>query len=156
MNPAALMRLTVTTPLAIIADVANVTHLRAEDDTGAFGVLHGHADFLTALAISVVSWRDVDGIEHHMAVRGGMLSVSGGATITIATREAIAGDDLQRLETEVLASLQRRNEAEITARTDAQRLYLAAIRQIYRLSSTDRPAPAQRLGRPMTHAGLES
>ena len=35
-----------------------MSHLRAEDDTGAFGILPGHADFLTVLAVSVVTWRD--------------------------------------------------------------------------------------------------
>jgi F-type H+-transporting ATPase subunit epsilon len=126
------MKLAVTTPLAIITDVDNIAHLRAEDETGAFGILPGHADFLTALAISVVSWRDQAGGEHHLAVRGGMLSVEGGNSIAIATREAIAGDDLHQLETEVVASFRRGLEEEKAARADAQRLYLAAIRQICR------------------------
>lgn len=150
------MNLTVSTPLAIVAKADNVVHVRAEDDTGAFGILHGHADFLTALAISVVSWRDKSGAEHHIAVRGGMFAVSGGNTITIATREAVADDDLHRLEAEVLASFQRRNEEEVTAHTDAQRLYLAAIRQIYRFLRPDRPGSAPRLVGPATQGGLES
>ena len=150
------MNLTVTTPLAIITKAENVAHVRAEDDTGAFGILRGHADFLTALAISVVSWRDDRGAEHHIAVRGGMLAVSAGNMITIATREAVADDDLHRLETEVLASFQRRNEEEVAARTDAQRLYLAAIRQIYRFLRPERPGPGPRLARPVSPEALES
>ena len=126
------MRLTVTTPLAIIIDAKDVTHVRAEDETGAFGILAGHADFLTALAISVVSWRDAQEAQHHVAVHGGMLEVRGGKTIAIATREAVPGDDLHQLETEVLARLRRQLAEEQAARKDAQRLYLAAIRQICR------------------------
>ena len=72
------MKLTVTTPLAIVTEADDVAHLRAEDDSGAFGILPGHADFLTALSLSVVSWRDRRGTEHHLAVRGGMLEVRGG------------------------------------------------------------------------------
>ena len=49
------MRLIVTTPLAVIADASDITHLRAEDETGAFGILPGHADFLTALSVSVAT-----------------------------------------------------------------------------------------------------
>jgi len=124
------MRLTVTTPLAVVADVDGVAHLRAEDETGAFGILPGHADFLTALTVSVVTWRDDQGVERHLAVRRGMLSVLNGQTITIATREAIVDDDLHRLRTEVLTAFNRRAEEEQTSRADAQRLYLAAIRQI--------------------------
>ena len=135
------MRLIVTTPLAIIADASDVAHLRAEDETGAFGILPGHADFLTALSVSVATWRNRTGAEHHIAVRSGMLEVRDGDTITIATREAIASDDLHHLGTEVLATFRRQTEEERSARTDAQRLYLAAIRQIYRFLKSER-APA--------------
>lgn len=127
------MRLAVTTPLAIVVDVDGVRHLRAEDETGAFGILPGHADFLTVLCTSVVSWRAGDGIEHHVALRGGTLEVRGGQTIAIATREAVAGDDLQQLESQVLATFRRKAEQEQTARADAQKLYVAAIREISRL-----------------------
>ena len=126
------MRLSVATPLAIVIEAGDVAHLRAEDDTGAFGILPGHADFLTALAVSVATWRDDRGIEHHVALRGGMLEVRDGSTIAIATPEAVAGDDLERLESEVLAKFRRQLVEEQAARTDAQRLYLAAIRQIVR------------------------
>ena len=132
------MRLTVATPLVIVVEVGDVVHLRAEDDTGAFGILPGHADFLTALAVSVASWRDDRGAEHHVAVRGGMLEVRGGNTIGVATPEAVAGDDLQRLETEVLAKFRLQLVEEQAARTDAQRLYLAAIRQIARFLRAER------------------
>jgi F-type H+-transporting ATPase subunit epsilon len=56
----------------------------------------------------------------------------------------------------VLANFRRRSEEEVIARTDAQRLYLAAIRQIYRFLRPDRPAPAARLVRPASQVGLES
>ena len=126
------MRLSVVTPLAIVIEVGDVAHLRGEDATGAFGILPGHADFLTALAVSVATWRDDRGIEHHVALRGGMLEVRDGNTIAIATPEAVVGDDLHGLETEVLAKFRRQLVQEQAARTDAQRLYLAAIRQIAR------------------------
>ena len=132
------MRLSVATPLAIVIEVSDVAHLRAEDDTGAFGILPGHADFLTALVVSVASWRDEQGFEHYVAVRGGMLEVRDGSTIAIATPEAIPSDDLQRLETEVLARFRRQLVEEQAARTDAQRLYFAAIRQIARLLRAER------------------
>ncbi|MBS0579646.1 MAG: F0F1 ATP synthase subunit epsilon [Proteobacteria bacterium] len=132
------MRLSVATPLAIVVDVNDVAHLRAEDDTGAFGVLPGHADFLTVLSVSVATWRDHAGRENHVALRRGTLEVRGGDSIRIATREAVADDDLARLETEVLTSFRRRAEEEAKARVDAQRLYLAAIRQICRFLKPER------------------
>ena len=135
------MRLTIATPLAIVIEASNVAHLRAEDDTGAFGILPGHADFLTALSVSVASWRDDRGAEHHVAVRGGMLEVRGGEAITIAAPEAVTGDDLRQLESEVLARFHRQLAGEQAAHSDAQRLYLAAIRQIARFLRDER-APA--------------
>jgi F-type H+-transporting ATPase subunit epsilon len=133
------MKLTVTTPLAIVVEAGDVAHLRAEDETGAFGILPGHADFLTTLVVSVASWRDVQGVEHHVAVQGGVLEVRDGGAIAIATAEAVPGDDLQRLESEVIARFRRRIAEEQTARTDARRLYLAAVRQICRNLRPGRP-----------------
>jgi F-type H+-transporting ATPase subunit epsilon len=135
------MRLIVTTPLAIVVEADDVAHLRAEDETGAFGILSGHADFLTALTVSVASWRDDRGTERHVAVRGGMLEVRGGNAIAIASPEAVSGDDLHQLESEVLTRFRRQLAEEQAARTDAQRLYLAAIRQIVRFLRAER-APA--------------
>ena len=132
------MKLSVTTPLAIVVEVDDIRHVRAEDATGAFGILPGHADFLTALEVSVVSWRDREGVEHHVAVHGGMLAVRDGRSITIATREAVADDDLRHLEAEVLTRFRRRLAEEQEARKDAQRLYLAAIHRICRLLRPDR------------------
>jgi F-type H+-transporting ATPase subunit epsilon len=86
----------------------------------------------------VVSWRNAEGAQQHIAVRGGMLEMIGGDRIAIATREAIVGDDLHRLETDVLGAFRHGREEERTARVDAQRLYLAAIRRICRVLRSER------------------
>jgi len=125
------MRLSIATPFEVIVDAEDVAHVRAEDATGAFGILPGHAAFVTALAVSVASWRDRQGAEHHVALRGGLLRVSDD-TVDVASPEALAGDDLHHLETEVLVAFRRQLAEEQAARTDAERLYLAAIREIYR------------------------
>lgn len=127
------MRLTVDTPLATIVSADDVRHVRAEDASGAFGILPGHADFLTALAISVLTYRDATGREHYVAVRGGMLRASAGKRVVVATPEAVASDDLHRLEPDVLERFRRELEEERAARTDAERLRLAALRQIIHL-----------------------
>lgn len=124
------MRLNVSTPLAVVVDSDDVAHVRAEDESGAFGIMTGHADFLTVLAISVVTWRDQGGAEHHVAVRGGLFEVRGGGSVVIATKEAVRCDDLHHLETEVLAAFRRAVEEDRAARVDAERLYISAVRQI--------------------------
>ena len=72
------MRLLITTPLEVVADDDDVAAARAEDDSGGFGILAGHADFLTCLPISIVGWRHADGGRRYCAVRRGVLTVRGG------------------------------------------------------------------------------
>jgi len=137
----------VATPLAIVLEADGVVHVRAEDATGAFGILAGHADFVTVLATSVVSWRDQRGIDHHIAVRGGVLKVQQGRTVAIDTREAVLGDDLQQLESDVLVVFKRRVSEEQVARADERRLYLAAVGQIIRYLRPDgRPGVGESAG----------
>jgi len=124
------MRLLITTPTAIAVDEPDVTSVRAEDDSGSFGILRGHQDLLTALNVSIVSWRDADNRVHYCAVRRGVLSVTDGSEIAIATREAIPGDDLDRLEEVVLSQFRERSETERASRTRSLQLQMKAIRQI--------------------------
>jgi F-type H+-transporting ATPase subunit epsilon len=124
------MRLLITTPTAIVVDESDASSVRAEDDSGSFGILGGHADLLTALNISIVSWHVANKRVRYCAVRRGVLSVTGGAEIAIATREAIAGDDLDRLEEIVLDEFRERSETERASRTESLQLRMKAIRRI--------------------------
>jgi F-type H+-transporting ATPase subunit epsilon len=124
------VRLRISTPLAVVVDADGIVSLRANDATGSFGIMPGHADFLTSLAISVVSWHGRDGTPHYCAVRHGVFTVTGGQDIAIATREAVAGDDLATLDETVLARFRADTEAERAERVDSTRLQLNAIRRI--------------------------
>jgi F-type H+-transporting ATPase subunit epsilon len=134
------MRLVITTPLNLVADIGDVVHVRAEDETGSFGILEHHAEFLTALVASVVSWRQASGREGHCAVRGGVLSVSGGK-VAIATRQAILGDDLGQLADKVVAELKRNAEQEEAAWVHSAGMRLRVLRELSR--STAPPNGAQ-------------
>jgi F-type H+-transporting ATPase subunit epsilon len=126
------VRLRIITPLAVVVDEEGIRSLRAEDATGSFGILPRHADFLTSLAISVVSWESSARTPHYCAVRRGVLSVIAGREIAIATREAVAGDDLATLDETVLGRFRADIEAERTEHVESTRLQLNAIRQIMR------------------------
>lgn len=128
------MRLVVTTPFDVVIDREDVAYVRAEDATGAFGILPRHADMLTALTVSVVTWRDHSGREHHVAVREGMLEVRGGESVAIATREAVPGDDLEQLVDQAIARFYSAAEEERASRKASEQLYLNAIRRIYEIS----------------------
>lgn len=126
------MRLTITTPLAVLVDADGIASIRAEDASGAFGILPGHDDFLTVLQPSVLSYGDRQGRLHHVALRGGVLTICGGSLVQVATREAYAGDDLDALEATLRYSVTEAHESELEARTEAARLQFAAIRHIQR------------------------
>ena len=133
------MRLLITTPTAVVIDDPDVVAVRAEDESGCFGILGGHADFLTALTVSVVAWRLSNDSRRFCAVRRGVLSVSRGTQVLIGTRQALVGDDLDHLEHVVLANFRNNVEAERTARTATLQLQMKAIRQIVRYLRPERP-----------------
>src|ERR1700739_3720912 len=120
------MRLRIVTPLSVVVDEDGVLLVRAEDATGSFGILPRHADFLTSLAISVLSWESRNRTRHYCAVRRGVLSVAGGHDVTVATLEAGPGDDLLTLDQTVLTRFQADIEIERTERVESARLHLNA------------------------------
>lgn len=124
------MRLVITTPTAIVADIADATAIRAEDDSGSFGILDGHADFLTVVSISILRWRRADGSETYCAHRRGVFSVNDGHDVRLAVREAVIGSDLEQLEGAVLSRFRQAAEEEQSARAESLRLQMTAIRRI--------------------------
>jgi len=122
------MRLRIVTPLSVVVD-ENAESLRGQDASGSFGIRPGHAPFLTALAISILSWKTA-GIERFCALRGGVLTVTGGSTVAIATREAVPGDDLATLDAEVLTRFQTDADEERVEHVETMRLQMNAIRQM--------------------------
>jgi F-type H+-transporting ATPase subunit epsilon len=125
------VKLLITTPLEVAVETEDLVHVRAEDASGTFGLQPRHAALVTALVVTVVTWRQRDGSERHCAVRGGVLSVSGDV-VSIATREAVVGTDLLQLEGEVLARFRHASEQTALARVDTERMRAAAIRIIQR------------------------
>ena len=125
------LHLTISTPAGVLADRDDVTAVRAEDPSGSFGVLPGHADFLTVLGASVLRWRDARGA-HFCALGGGVLSVASGQRVRIACRQGVVGDDLAALERDV--ATMRASELDEARRTRAAQtqLHARAIRQIMR------------------------
>jgi F-type H+-transporting ATPase subunit epsilon len=124
------MKLRIVTPLDVAVDEDGVTALRAEDATGGFGILPGHADFLTSLVTGVVRWTAQDGVRKYCAVRRGQLSVTGGSMIDITTREAVTGSDLAGLQQQVVARFEAARQSEQAEKVSSTQLELNAIRHI--------------------------
>jgi F-type H+-transporting ATPase subunit epsilon len=135
------MHLMITEPTQVVVDRDDVVSVRAEDASGSFGILTGHADLITALTPSVVAWRQEDGTQGWCAVRRGVLSVRAGHEVAIATRQAQCGDDLASLEQAVAARFRTEQDADRQARVAATRLHTAAIREIIRALRPDGHGP---------------
>jgi F-type H+-transporting ATPase subunit epsilon len=131
------MHLTITEPTQVVVDAADVVSVRAEDASGSFGILPGHADLITALSPSVVAWRHADGRQGWCAVQRGVLSVHAGSEVAIATRQAQCGNALAALEQAVLERSHAEQDAERRARVTATKLHTAAIREIIRALRPD-------------------
>jgi F-type H+-transporting ATPase subunit epsilon len=120
---AAPLTLTVATPLRVWFDAVEIVSLRAEDESGSFGIRAGHADFVTLLTPSVVRWTCADGTT---------LLVSRGVQISIACREAISGDSLESLEAGVRSRHAEEDDAARRARVEQLQLHARAVRQMLR------------------------
>lgn len=121
------MRLRIVTPLVVVVDT-EADRLRAQDASGSFGIRTGHAPFLTALSLSILRWQ-THGTARFCALRGGVLRVAGN-TVAICTRDAVAGDNLATLDTQVLAQFQADADEERVEHVETMRLQMNAIRQI--------------------------
>jgi F-type H+-transporting ATPase subunit epsilon len=133
------LHLTLTTPGQILVDSGGVEAVRAEDQSGSFGILPGHADLLTVLVPSVVRWRTADSTARFCAVRGGVFAVSSGRNVAIACREGVLGDSLEDLEAKVRTVRAQQLEADRKSRVEQVRQHALAVRQLLRYL---RPNPA--------------
>jgi F-type H+-transporting ATPase subunit epsilon len=142
------LHLTMTTPAQILVESDDVVAVRAEDQSGSFGILPGHADLLTVLVPSVVRWRTADGGARFCAVHGGVFTVSAGRNVAVACREGVVGDSLEDLEAKVRTVRAQQLEADRKARVEQVRLHALAVRQLVRYLHPNPPvaAPVEREG----------
>ncbi|MFP3182428.1 MAG: F0F1 ATP synthase subunit epsilon [Paraburkholderia sp.] len=137
------LHLTIATPAAVLVDSTEVVALRAEDETGSFGILPGHADFLTVLVPCVIRWHGAGQAPHFCAVEGGVLRVADGHSVTIACRDGIRGDTLVALQAGIEAARAKRLDAARRARVEQTRLHAQAVRQLLRYLRPGAPLAAR-------------
>jgi F-type H+-transporting ATPase subunit epsilon len=106
-------RLRIVTPLSITEREA--THIRLKDASGFFGIMRGHADFLTVLEPSVCYYTGADGREVFLAVNGGILSFRQN-TATITSPEVYESGDAGTLSKTIEAAVARKTESEASLR----------------------------------------
>ena len=118
------MRLEIVTPYSRVLDM-EVDEVTATGKIGEFGVLPGHAPFLTSLKIGELVYKN-NGISEHMALNWGYFEIRDDKIIVLVeTAETAEQIDLERAK----AALGRAEEAlkKLTAEDKQFKIYEAAL-----------------------------
>ena len=132
------MKLEIVTPYSKVVDM-EVEEVTATGKLGEFGVLPGHAPFLTSLKIGELAYKN-NGITEHMALNWGYFEIQDDKIIVLVeTAEAAEEIDLERAR----AALGRAEEAlkKLTAEDKQHKIYEAALeRAIIRMQVAGKAA----------------
>jgi len=118
------MKLEILTPYSKVLEM-EVDEVTATGKIGEFGVLPGHAPFLTSLRIGELAYKN-NGITEHMALNWGYFEIQDDRIIVLVeTAEASDEIDLERAK----AALGRAEEAlkKLTAEDEQFKVYEAAL-----------------------------
>ncbi len=125
------MRLKVLIPSDVVVD-QEVTKIKAESGHGWFCVLPKHVDFVTALVPGILSF-DSAGLEtEYLAVDQGVL-VKCGHEVSVSTRNAVRGSDLDTLRDAVETQFRVRREKEQAMRALEAKLEADLVRELVRM-----------------------
>lgn len=102
-------KLNIVTPKQILE--REITYIRFKDETGFFGILKGHIDFLTVLVPSLCYYRDINDREIFLAVDRGILNVREGV-VFLTSREVFESEDAESLSEKIDKTILKRTESE--------------------------------------------
>lgn len=122
------MRLKVWLPAEMLMD-EDVERIKAEAVNGWFGVLPKHVDFVTALVPGVMTFQAAGKTEEYLAVDHGIF-VKCGPEVSISTRNAVRGTDLEKLKSAVEEQFRLREEREKAARAYEAKLEADLVRHL--------------------------
>jgi len=125
------MRLTVRLPTETLMR-EEVTRIKAEAANGWFGLLPRHIDFVTALVPGVLTFVGTRGTEEYVALDQGIL-VKCGPEVSVSTRAAVRGANLDQLRKDVEARFQAEEEREKKAFSSEVKLEADLVRGLLEL-----------------------
>ena len=124
-----LFKLKIITPSKVLE--REVTHIRLGDESGFFGILSGHTDFITALPPSLGYYTGPGGRETFIAVNEGILSVKNGL-VTLSAREVFESGDAARLSETIQKEALGRSAAETALSSTLKGMETAFIEKTVR------------------------
>ena len=123
------LRLTVHLPTKMVADV-EVVEVRAEDETGSFGIRAGHEPFLTALTMGLVHYTTSAGEERWLAVDEGILLTDGKA-VEVYTHDAQVARSPGEVQGLLGQEFAARHEEERDRRNAMAKMQVAAFKMLF-------------------------
>lgn len=122
------MKLKIFLPARLLLDIEPVDKVTADAENGAFGLLPHHIDFVTVLVPGILSYT-VSGREYFAAVDEGILTKAG-PLLSIATRNAVLGNELGSLQATVAARFRMLSANERKARAALARMETGLVRRL--------------------------
>jgi len=122
------MKLTLRLPAEILLE-EEVTRIKAEADNGWFGLMEKHVDFVTALVPGILTFQARDKTEEYLAIDHGIL-VKCGREVSVSTRNAVRGANLEQLRRDVETQFREREERDKKARAYEAKLEADLVRQL--------------------------
>lgn len=89
----------------------DIKAIRLKDETGFFGIMKDHIDFLTALEPSLCYYLNENDKEVFLAVDGGIVSVKEG-TVTITSRDVFESENAEELSEIIEKTVTKRDSSE--------------------------------------------
>ncbi|MHC5038114.1 MAG: F0F1 ATP synthase subunit epsilon [Planctomycetota bacterium] len=123
------LRLTVDLPTRRVVE-ADVVHVEAEDESGAFGIRPGHEPFLTALTVGLLHHRDEGGREGWLAVDEGFL-LTDGRSVEVYTHDAHLADSPEEIHRLLEGTFAQRHTEEKERRNALWKMQLAAFKMLF-------------------------
>jgi F-type H+-transporting ATPase subunit epsilon len=121
------MNLNILLPYKVFAEKTGVSRIVAESHTGSFGLLPHRLDCVAALAPGILVFEtEADG-EVYLAVDEGVL-VKSGANVRVSVRNAIGGNDLDKLREAVEQEFLALDEQEKNVRSVLAKLESGFVR----------------------------
>jgi F-type H+-transporting ATPase subunit epsilon len=113
--------------------VDDVLSFVAEDASGSFGILPGHARFVTVLEFGLASFRTASAGWRYVAAPGAVLRFAGGE-LHLATRRFVCGADYERIRDVLRQQLRAEEDALREIRLSLRRLEESMLRRLWQLA----------------------
>jgi F-type H+-transporting ATPase subunit epsilon len=118
-----------------IQRIDGVTAFVGEDASGSFGLLAGHARFMTSLVLGLARYRIADRPWQYLALPGGLLYFSDNLLI-LNTRHYLADDDYNRISSAMQQKLLAEEEKLHTMKSSLHSMEEEVLRRLWRLGRT--------------------